>query len=144
MDGTKYEFAGPEWRAFMHGLISERLSKMEQAKMIDWSFCEVFTNAPDHLRSDGQNAVWHCIVRNGTASFGSTELADATMKITADYEAILPLARFDTLGDPERALELQTQSKTLMESGRMTISGDPSKLDPRLGSLHDPIAKVTA
>nr|WP_070960800.1 hypothetical protein [Hyphomonas sp. Mor2] len=145
MGAQKYEFAGPEWRAFMHGMVQERLNQLdpdESAK--SWSFCEVFTDAPVHLQTDGTKAAWHFIVRDGEVAFGDTDLEDATMKVVADYQAILPLARYDTRGEPDRQAELGAMSQKLMAEGKMTVSGDPSALDPRLGSVHDPIAAVTA
>lgn len=145
MSDQRYEFVSAAWRAFMHGLITERLSQLGgEAKEVDWSFCEVFTNAPEHLRTDGSNAAWHCVVRAGELSFGSTVLDDATFTVTADYEAILPLARYDTRGEEERAAELARLSEQLMAEGKMKLSGDPGGLDPRLGSFHDAVAAVTA
>jgi len=145
MSTARYEFAGPEWRAFMHAIIRTRLSQLEDhGKSVDWSFCEVFTDAPEHLRTDGDAAAWHCVVEKGELTFGSTILEEPTFRVTADYAAIYPLAKYDTKGEPGRGAELGQMSQDLMAKGQLAVVGDPTALDARLGSFHDAIAAVTA
>lgn len=145
LSSQKYEFAGPEWRAYMHAVVSSRLEQLEdRGSAVDWSFCEVFRNAPKHLQTDGSAAVWHCIVEGGQLTFGEVELRDPTFKVVADYDAIYPLAKFHTKGDSARASQLARMSQALMEEGKLSVVGDPAKLDPRFGSFHDAIAAVTA
>lgn len=145
MSGVLYEFAGPEWRAFMHAIIVTRLNQLEDGgRSVDWSFCEVFRDAPESLRTDGTAAAWHCIVKDGEVTFGDSELADPTFKVSADYKAIYPLAKYDTMGDPARGAELAKLSGELMAAGKLSVEGDATKLDARLGSFHDAIAAVTA
>jgi hypothetical protein len=35
-------------------------------------------------------------------------------------------------------------SGALIEAGRMSVIGDRSRRDPRIGDFHDPLARVTA
>ncbi|MBI1198550.1 MAG: hypothetical protein GC203_11865 [Phenylobacterium sp.] len=145
MSGVRYPFASPGWMAFMHGMIRERASRLfAEAPGVGWSICEVFTDPPPELSPTGRPIAWHVIVRDGEVSFGDTETDAAEIKIVADYAAVLPLGRFDTRGDPARAAELGAMSRDLIARGLMTVVGDRSRRDPRIGDFHDAIARVTA
>lgn len=138
----KYEFASPGWMAFMHGLIMERVSTLPSD--VAWSICEVFTDPPRALSPDGRALAWHAIVNDGQVEFGNTERDDVDVKVTVDYQAVVPLGRYDTRGNPERAAELARMAEALRDRGLMTITGDRAGRDPRAGNFHDVIAKVTA
>ncbi|MBS0408725.1 MAG: hypothetical protein JSR86_02335 [Proteobacteria bacterium] len=141
----KYEFAGPGWMAFMHGLIVERTNTLRKAYPdIGWSICEVFTNPPRALSPGGGALAWHCIVRDGQVTFGAGETDRAEFKVTADYQAVLPLARFDTEGDPARAATLSRMSRDLAARNLLTVIGDRAARHPAIGDFHDVIARVTA
>jgi hypothetical protein len=141
----KYEFASPGWMAFMHGMIAERVAQLgEAATTLNWSICEVFTNPPASLSSSGAPLAWRCVVRGGEVSFAAEESDDVDVKVVVDYAAVVPLGRYDTRGDPARTAELAGMGQVLLKDGRMTVLGDRSKRDPRIGNLHDAVAKVTA
>ncbi len=142
----KYEFASPGWMAFMHGMIAERLRRLEsEAPGLSWSICEVFTDPPRRLSPDGSPLAWTCIVERGVlVAFETEERDDVEFKVFVDYETVVPLGRFDTRGEPERAAQLAALAAVARESGRMKVIGDRSKRDPRIGDFHDAIAKVTA
>lgn len=143
--GLRYEFASPGWVAFMHGMVTERLQRFRtEAPDIAWSICEVFTDPPKHLSASGAPLAWSCIVRNGELIFEARERDDVEFKVIADYDAIVPLGRYDTMGDPERRTELSEMAARLQKSGVMKTMGDRSKRDPRVGDFHDLIARVTA
>jgi hypothetical protein len=141
-----YEFASPGWMAFMHGMISARMADLgEAARTVNFSICEVFTDPPASLSPSGAPLAWHCVIRNGVIEFGNTERQDVEVRIVADYQSILPLARHDySSGDPERAAEVAAQGQALRESGKLVMHGSRAQRDPRIGNLHDPIARVTA
>jgi hypothetical protein len=131
--------------AFMHGLVVERAARLRrEAPGLGWSICEVFTAPPRELSPDGSPLAWHCVVRDGEVTFGDTETDDVEFKVIVDYEAVLPLGRYDTRGEPARQAELAAMAQALRDAGRMQVIGDRSGRDPRVGDFHDVIARVTA
>ena len=141
----KYEFASPGWMAFMHGMLTARMEALgEAARDMNWSICEVFTDPPGSLSPDGSPLAWHCVIRDGAVEFGDTDRGDVDFRVVVDYAAVLPLGRYDAAGDPERAAELAGMGQALVAKGLMKTQGDRSRRDPRIGNLHDPIARVTA
>jgi hypothetical protein len=141
----KYAFASPGWMAFMHGMMTERARRLfAEAPEVAWSICEVFTDPPRDLSPDGRPLVWHAVVRDGQVTFGDTVRDDVDVRIVVDYQAVLPLGRYDTRGDPARAAELAAMGQALRDRGLMTVVGDRSGRDPRIGDFHDAIARVTA
>ncbi len=141
----KYEFASAGWMAFMHGMIAERVKQLgEQSPPLRISLCEVFTDPPRHLSPDGSPIAWHCVLDEHGLRFGAHEVDDVLWKVRGDYGAILPLGRYDTRGDPDRAASLARMGTDLVARGLMAIEGDRSLRDPRVGSFHDEIARVTA
>lgn len=141
----RYAFASPGWMAFMHGLVVERVRRLcEEVPDINWSICEVFTAPPPQLSPSGAPLAWHCIVGAGAVTFGTSERDDVDFKVVVDYDAVLPLGRYDTQGKQERVQELSQMSQALIRDGRMRVIGDRTKRDPRVGDFHDIIARVTA
>lgn len=142
---SQYEFASPQWIAFMHGMIVERVKRWkEDAPDLSWSICEVFTNPPEHLSPAGAPIAWSCIYNRGDLTFEASERDDVEFKVVVDYNAVLPLGRYDTAGCPARQKELADMAAHLRASGAMKVTGDRSQRDPRVGDLHDLIARVTA
>lgn len=140
----KYAFASPGWMAFMHGLVTERVRRFQtEAPEIAWSICEVFTDPPAELSPDGSALAWHCIVRDGEVIFEAAETDDVAFKVVIDYDAVVPLGRYDTRGEPARKAELGAMAQALRDSGKMRVIGDRSLRDPRVGDFHDLIARVT-
>lgn len=141
-----YEFASPGWMAFMHGLIAGRMFDLgDAAREVSFSICEVFTDPPAALSPSGAPLAWHCIVRAGVVEFGASDREDVEVRVVADYASILPLARFDhSRADPAQAAEIAARSQALRESGKLVVHGRRAERDPRIGNLHDPIARVTA
>lgn len=143
--GLRYEFASPGWIAFMHGMVTDRMERFRtEAPDIAWSICEVFTDPPTHLSASGAPLAWSCLVRSGELIFEARERDDVEFKVIADYDAVVPLGRYDTMGDPGRQKKLFEMAASLQKSGTMKIVGDRSKRDARVGDFHDLIARVTA
>src|SRR5277367_6479732 len=100
----KYEFLSKPWFAALHAII---LEKARNAALSDpdlrYSICEVFTDVPSPLATlPGGRVAWHAIVRGSDVVFALSDRDDVDLKATADYGAVLPLARFDTRGDADR------------------------------------------
>jgi hypothetical protein len=100
----KYEFASPAWCAAMHGLIAERVATEAKTRPdLVMSICEVFTDAPPHLADADGKVAWSCVVDGAEIDFRCSERDDVRVKVVGDYAAILPLGRYETRGDPDRA-----------------------------------------
>jgi hypothetical protein len=131
--------------AFLHGLQVDRVGTLQDvAPDVSWSICQVYTEPPVELSPDGRPLVWHSIIKDGVVTFGPEDRSDVDYYVVVGYNDVLPIARFDTRGDPERRAELSRMSGALVESGRMTVNGDRDRRDPRIGDFHDPLARVTA
>jgi hypothetical protein len=131
--------------AFMHGMMTDRAARLfAEAPEVAWSICEVFTDPPPDLSPDGRPIAWHAFVKEGQVQFGQSETDQAEVKIIVDYAAVVPLGRYDTCGDPGRQAELAAMGQALRDRGLMTVIGDRSNRDPRIGNFHDAIARVTA
>ena len=141
-----YEFASPGWMAFMHGIIAGRIADLgDAARDLNFSICEVFTDPPASLSPTGEPLAWHCVIRNGEVMFGASDREDVEVRVVADYASILPLARYDhARGDPAGAADIAAQGQALRASGKLVVNGARAERDPRVGNLHDPIARVTA
>jgi hypothetical protein len=131
--------------AFLHGLqVSRAAALREIAPGIKWSICEVFTAPPRDLSPNGQPLAWYSFIDDGAVRFGNANRTDVDYHVVVAYDDVLPIGRYDTKGDPKRREELVRMSGTLIESGRMTVTGDRSTRDPRIGDFHDALARVTA
>ena len=141
----KYAFASEGWVSFMHGMIVDRIASLgEEGKTIAYSFCEVFHNPPAEISGGRDRVAWHYRLKDGVVTVEPTEIADADVTISGDYAAILPLARYDTQGDPARAAELAGMAAALTKAGKLQVSGNRAARNPHLADFHDLIARVTA
>jgi hypothetical protein len=139
-----YEFGSVGWLAFTHGAIAQMIEAHHE--IIDgtsWSMCEVFTDPPAHLSPNGAPIAWHYYVRGGRLEFGLGDRPDVDYHVSVDYDAVLPVARLDTQGDPARATELGELVQSILARGLMTVTGDAGRRDPRVRDSHDVIARVT-
>lgn len=140
-----YVFGSREWMAAFHGLVAERVAALAPANPdLTLSICEVFTNPPAALSPDGAPLAWSCVVSGGEVDFRPVARDDVAFKVVVDYDAVLPLGRYDTRGDPARAAELRAMGQALAASGKMTVTGVRASGPSALGSFHDAIAKLTA
>ncbi len=142
----KYEFASRPWFAALHAIVCEK-ARAAAAADPDFSYtiCEVFRDVPPQLATaPGGKAAWHARISGSNVEFGLSEIDGADMKAVAEYTSVLPLAQYDTRGDPRRAAELQAMSQALVAAGRLTVSGTtPSASGGALSTLHDSIARLT-
>lgn len=141
----KYEFGSGEWLAALHGIIAERVATASAGKpLLAMSTCEVFYNAPPHLADADGKITWSCVVKGPEVDFQRREIDGIGYKVLCDYEAVLPMARYDTQGDPDRAAEMQAMIRELLASGKMSRPlGDRVKDDNSVAPLHDAIARLT-
>ncbi len=89
----KFELGCAAWVDQVRRLLDEALSA-EDLVGVTASFCEEYTNAPEHLRPPGEDAVgWHLRIADGSISVEPRVLRDADLRVTADYETIRGLAK---------------------------------------------------
>jgi hypothetical protein len=141
----KYNFGSKGWLAAIHGIIVERAAWELKAKpKLSMSICEVFLDAPHALaNADGGRIAWSCVVAGGDVDFQLSERDDVRLKVLVDYQAALPLGRYDTCGDPGRAAELARMVADLIRLGKLRMVGE-DVADPQLmTSVHDAIARLT-
>ncbi len=141
----RYEFGSTEWLAALHGIIAERVAALSPTNPKLWmSTCEVFYNAPAHLAGPDGKISWSCVIADGNVDFTRTERDDVRYKVLADYQAVLPMAQYDTLDDADRQVVLQQMVKDLLDAGNMSRPLGARSPDPdHFPKLHDAIARLT-
>jgi hypothetical protein len=141
----KYVFGSPGWLAAIHGIIAERAAWESKARPnLSMSVCEVFLNAPGGLaNAEGAKIAWSCVVDGAHVDFQLRERDDLRFKVLAEYEALLPLGRYDTRGEPTRAVELARMAAELIGSGKMRTVGARVADPAAMTSVHDAIARLT-
>jgi hypothetical protein len=103
-----------------------------------FSVCERFTNAPADVAASG-TASWHFRIDGKSVTVSLGELADADVRITADYAAALPTARL--VYTPEILARRAADRKSGRGGG---VEGDMSRAPAYLVELHNRLAIVTA
>lgn len=146
----KFEFCSEEWVAVARDYLKDAVEGSDLGSA-SFSFGEIFTDPPAHLLESGDTEIgWHMILTNGELIVNKGVLADADMRITADYTLILPLAQTAFKDNPEGMANAQKVMATAAASGKMKREGDDkafANLPPALGAafagLHDFLALRT-
>ena len=143
-DQTKYAFCSPEWVAIADEYLKTAAQNADLSG-IDYTFNEVFTNAPAELNPDEQGRVgWYLRVANGQVEAKPGIVADADVTIQADYAGILPLARAVFTDNPEGAAEAQKTIEKMVQEGKFQRTGSDEQPEmPWAGELHDVLARRT-
>jgi len=145
MGNDKFAFCSKEWVAVADQFL-KGAAKDADLSGIEYSFSEVFANAPAELNPDAEGRIgWYFRVHNGAVEAGCGILEDPDASVVSDYEAIVPLARMVFADNPDAATEAQKVIESLVESGNFTRT---SKLEsppdlPWTGNLHDVLARHT-
>lgn len=66
------------------------------------------------------------------------------MRITGEYAAILPVARYDTQGEPARQAEMGAKFAKLVAGGSVRVEGDMATAPAWVAGVHDLVAPRTA
>ncbi|MEJ0024715.1 MAG: hypothetical protein WDN01_01700 [Rhizomicrobium sp.] len=137
----KFEFGGRAWMAALRELLVAYTQGA--GTNFEVSLCEVFTNVPKHLDPSGDGTLaWHGVVKNGVVHFDESELADADIHSTVDYDFALPLARL--VLSPETAGQLQAAAARGIAEGKLKLAGrDRSKMPAAFQGLHNDMAVRT-
>jgi hypothetical protein len=147
MTDAKFTFCSEDWVAVADDFL-KRSAAGANADLsgIDYTFNEVFTNAPAELGTDAEGrAGWYMRAADGAIEARRGILEDPDVLIQLDYAAILPLARTVFENNAAGQAEAATTMQRLTEAGRLTRV---SKLDsppemPWSTGLHDVLAKRT-
>ncbi len=143
----RYEFGGPVWLGALHATFAERVAGLvrdrpDQGAGLAFSICEVMTSPPPSVSPDGAPIAWWCVVDGPGVTFGLGENDDVGRKVTIDYAAALPLARFDTRGSVEGEVEIGRMLQAVVDQGlARRIVRDESR--PEGLNVHDAMARLT-
>ena len=141
MATAKVEFGSPGWMTALHAALQDCASRADPAARL--SLCEVFTAVPAHLDRHGTGVLaWQCRVRDAVAHFEETEADDTDTKVVADYEFLVPLARWRIDASTREALEAYL-AKGVSE-GRFMRQGDGSHFPPEFSDLHNSLVELTS
>ena len=139
-DTTKLEFCSKEWIAAARAYL---LRESEGADLtgVGVAFNEVFTDPPAHLDPDGAGRIgWYLRVADGEVEVGEGVLPRADLRLTVDYETVLPAARRLSTDAP---MDEATQAALIAAIDR---EGDPAVMAvvPWMAGLHDVMAVRTS
>ncbi|XOV86357.1 MAG: hypothetical protein ACFHX7_15485 [Pseudomonadota bacterium] len=146
MNHTRHEFCSDDWvKATRHYVTTAaRGADLSGLKV---SFNEVFTSAPSHLGANEDGLIgWFIRVEDGAIEVGKGILDQADLRITADYDTVVPLARTVFEGDAKAAAAAQQTIAAATADGRFRREGDESAMASLtfLAGLHDALATMTA
>ena len=141
---TKFELASAQWFREVFRLFEEAAKAHPD---IEFSVCEVFRDVPERLepQPDGTLA-WHATIRGGRAvcAMGEVDAAAVDVKTVAEWEAVLPAARYKIdFGDPADLARYQQLTAKATAEGRIVRHGDVSKASPSLFAVHNALAERT-
>jgi len=138
----KVELASPEWMGLMHSLLAEHARAAPGDT--DFSVCETFTGVPKHLDRQGGGAIsWWCRVKGSRVEFGEGRIDDADVESQADFEFILPVARW--IYADEVMAEVAAYKQRGVEAGKYaTRVTDPTKVPAFMREVHNALAARTA
>ena len=113
---------------------------------IEYTFCEEYTGVPEDLQQPGSvTAGWSYLIQDGRLRVSGDLVENPTLKVIADYDVILPLARLK-MSDPQERDTLDRLAQEAAASGALRTMGDranqPAFFDSE--ALHDAIADITA
>ncbi len=139
------EFASPEQVDVIREAIEERFAAVDLSG-VEVTFCEEFTDSPDHLREPGEERVgWYLRVRDGQVEVGRRVVDIADARVVADYATTLPLARIVYGDDRQGAAKAAKLAAEASTAGRMRFEGDRRALARLpMALVHDDMARRTA
>ena len=113
----KYVVGSPQWLAALHAFMSAARPGMELSRDIE--FCEVYTNVPASIPSDGGTVAF--TVRfwrdSPEVEFELKEAERPNFKLRIDYAHVLPAARLVTDGDPAKQAALMAILGSAVQTG---------------------------
>ena len=138
-DTTKLEFCSKEWIAAARAYLLQESTGADLAG-VDVTFNEVLTDPPAHLDPHGAGRIgWFLRVADGQVEVGEGVLPRADLRLTVDYQTVLPAARRLSTDAP---MDEAMQAALASAIGR---EGDPAVMAgvPWIAGLHDSMAVLT-
>lgn len=107
---------------------------------------EVYTDAPEPYADEDGAFVWHIVTSPGTLRVGRGDLPTPNVRLTIDYETVLPLVRTVIAADDAARARIAELSRSAQADGRMHVEVDRPRrgVDPLGSAFHDGVAAVTA
>ena len=138
-DATKVEFCSKAWIAAARAFL---LGEARDADLtgVDVTFNEVFTDPPAHLDPDGVGRIgWYLSVADGQVEVGEGILPHADLCLTADYETVLPAARWLSSDPPLPEATQVALGRAIQREGDV----EAMAAVPWMAGLHDAMAVRT-
>jgi hypothetical protein len=142
----KYEFMSKEWLAKLESIMRELVDgSKEELSEITFSLNQVFTGIPEHISQDplGRGG-WWVRIEHGQFEFGTGEIPEATIKLIAPYDIMLPLARLVWAKDSAAMEQTMSVMQQGVSDGTISYHDDGKGLPEPLVPAHDLIAEYTA
>lgn len=142
----KYEFMSKEWLTKLEAIMKDLVQQSgDQLSGVFFSMNQLFTEMPEHLVQDPLGrAGWWVRVADREVEFGTGEIPDATIKLIAPYDTMLPLARLVWADDPAAMEQTFSAIDEGISDGSITYHDDGKGLPVPLAPAHDLIAAYTA
>ena len=137
---TKLEFCSKEWIAAAREYLLREAMRADLTG-VEVAFNEVFTDPPAHLDPDGAGRIgWYLRVADGQVEVGEGVLPRADLRLTVDYQTVLPAARRLSTSPP---MDEAAQAALASAIGR---EGDPAVMAAVswMAGLHDAMAVRTS
>jgi len=142
---ASFEFCSHEWVEMANAFVQDAAAEVDLTG-INYTFNEIFTDAPAHLGSDDHGQIgWYMRVSEGAVTIKRGILDEADVNITADYQMILPLARMIMADNPEGRANAGKVIEEMTANGKFSrkTNIDTAPTLPWEGTLHDVLAKRT-
>lgn len=138
-------FASPAWIALMHGLVHETMAVLPKPWLPDGATLR-FGQTIRHVPPDGSTTQWGVVFHAQTFEVVQGPVV-ADVGIDADYEAVLPIARFVFQGAEPQALQaLHAYWRTCKACGSVRDIGDmrqlPAVIARAIQIFHDRQATI--
>ena len=118
----QFEFGSPEWLAAARDHVLGGLAAADLSG-IDYSFCCVYTDPPEHLLAPEQKTIsWSVQIRAGRVVFQLARLEAADFHLTADWATCQELARI-VKTSPGGAERLEARIEAGLASGKLRGTG---------------------
>ena len=150
MTSEKLEFGSEGWISAAHEIAQELvdagLASGELSADESFSIIETFTHAPAHLSETGA-ITWGLRLEGGKVSLLREMPEKVNVKLRAEYDVVLPLARMQYIANVFPPPEAQAISRRALALRKMVVVGK-DQMDPpapaALSALHNRLAALTA
>lgn len=138
----KFEYASPQWVKYAKKIILDLFEKAgDSAKDTKYSVCEIYQNAPSHLRNAKGEVSWHFSINGNDISVESGEIDNVDFKVVGDYNLCQQIGRLLN-GVPEDMKKWGELAKEGGKNGK--LKWERSRKGPVfLAPLHNILAKIT-